>query len=379
MMTEDRKPIYVNQPSLAPMKDYVPYLEQIWESGIMTHNGPLMQQLEVDLSHYLGVDDVVCVANGTCALQLAIRTLNLSGEIITTPFTFIATASIVAWERCKPVFVDIDPDTWNIDPNKIEERITDKTCAILPVHVFSAPCEIESIQAIADRHNLKVIYDAAHAMCVGFAGKSILSYGDISCMSFHATKLFNTCEGGACVTNDKELAARIRRMRFFGFDEKKEIVDEGMNAKMTEVSAALGLANLPYLNSVRRNRREKYELYQSLLTEYEYIRFQQFNPEEYNYSYMPIVFDSEERLSHAITKLNAENIYPKRYFYPALHETNIFNNVSLPISESVARRVLCLPLYDNLAVNDIKRICKLLSQAATNCDTAGNINDKDSG
>lgn len=357
-MRDARKPIYVTQPSLAPIADLIPYLEKIWDSGIMTHNGPLMQQLEKELSDALGVDDVVCLVNGTCALQLAIRALGLSGEIITTPFTFIATANIIAWERCKPVFVDIDPETWNIDPDKIEERITDTTCAVLPVHVFSAPCEIERIQAIADRHQLKVVYDAAHAMSVDHAGKSILNYGDVSCVSFHATKLFNTCEGGACVTNDKELAARIRRMRFFGFDEQKQIVDEGMNAKMTEVSAALGLANLPHLDSVRKNRRKKYHLYQSLLSECPYVRFQRFEPEEYNFSYMPIVFDSEERLLHALEKLKAENIFPRRYFYPALHQMPIFDSASLPVAESVASRIACLPIYDALDDGDVERICK---------------------
>lgn len=377
MMRDAGKPIYVTQPSLAPITDLVPYLEKIWDSGIMTHNGPLMQQLENDLGDALGVDDVVCLVSGTCALQLAIRALDLSGEIITTPFTFIATANIIAWERCKPVFVDIDPETWNIDPDKIEERITDKTCAILPVHIFSTPCEVERIQAIADRHRLKVVYDAAHAMSVDYAGESILNYGDVSCVSFHATKLFNTCEGGACVTNDKELAARIRRMRFFGFDEQKEIADEGMNAKMTEVSAALGLANLPYLNTVRKNRRKKYELYQSLLSECPHIRFQRFEPEEYNYSYMPIVFNDEERLLHALEKLNAENIFPRRYFYPALHETPIFSDVSLPVAESVAKRILCLPLYDKLDTEDIEGICELLSQAMPSGNAGDDFGGKD--
>lgn len=326
----------------------------------MTHNGPLMQQLEKELSDYLGVSDVVCLVNGTCALQLAIRALELKGEIITTPFTFIATANIIAWERCTPVFVDIDPDTWNIDSDKIEERITEKTSAILPVHVFSALCDMKRIEQIAKKFDLKVIYDAAHAMCVNYMGKSIMSYGDVSCTSFHATKLFNTCEGGACITNDEGLAARIRRMRFFGFNESKEIVDDGMNAKMTEINAGLGLANLEHLDSVRNNRREKYELYQSLLAPCSYVRFQKFNPEEYNFSYMPVLFDSEKTLFRITEKLNAENVFPKRYFYPSLHETPIFDGTTLPISESVARTILCLPLYDKLNEEDITKICDVI-------------------
>ena len=328
----------------------------------MTHNGPLLQQLEHELSKFLDVPDTVCVANGTCAMQLAIRALELEGEIITTPFTFIATANIIPWERCVPVFVDIDPDTWNIDSDKIEERITERTSAILPVHVFSAPCDIDRIEQITIKFNLKVIYDAAHAMCVNYNGKSIMSYGDVSCTSFHATKLFNTGEGGACITNDDELAARIRRMRFFGFNKSKEIVDDGMNAKMTEINAGLGLANLRHLDSVRNNRRKKYELYQSLLAAYPYIRFQKINPEEYNYSYMPVLFDSEKTLLRIAQKLNTENVFPRRYFYPSLNETQIFDDIALPTSESVAKRILCLPLYDNLDEVDITKICDVILQ-----------------
>ena len=358
------KSIYVTQPSLAPISELIPYLERIWKTGVMTHNGPLMLQFEKELSDYLGVNDVVCLANGTCALQLAIRALELSGEIITTPFTFIATANIIAWERCTPVFVDIDADTWNIDSSKIEDKITEKTSAILPVHVFSAPCDVNRIELIANKHNLRVIYDAAHAMAVQCSGKSIMSYGNVSCTSFHATKLFNTCEGGACITNNEELAARIRRMRFFGFNEQKDIVDDGMNAKMTELTAALGLVNLRHLDHVRNNRHQKYQLYQSMLADCSCIRFQKFNPNEYNYSYMPVCFSDENILLRVIEKLNKENIFPKRYFYPSLHETPVFNeisnNISLPVSESIARRILCLPLYDKLDTLNIERICKVL-------------------
>ncbi len=356
-------PIYVTRPSLAPLEEYIPYLKTIWETGVMTHNGPMVQRLEKELCNYLNVKHVVCVANGTCALQLAMRALNLTGEVITTPFTFIATANIIAWERCRPVFVDIDPGTWNIAPDKIEERITDKTSAILPVHVFSVPCDVGRIQAIADKHGLKVIYDAAHAMAVEVGGKSILRYGDISGVSFHATKLFNTAEGGACVTDDDTLAERVRRMRFFGFDDRKDIVDDGLNAKMTEVSASLGLANLKWLDHVRRNRREKYELYRDFLSEMPYITFQKYNP-EYNYSYMPVLFDSEELLLRVVAQLNGDNIYPRRYFCPSLNTVPIFDpQASLPVSERVSRTILCLPLYDTLSSIDIERICRHIAVA----------------
>ena len=354
------KPIYVTQPSLPPLEEFSKYLQQIWETGLMTHNGPLLQRLERELSAYENVPDTVCVASGTSAVQLAIRALDLEGENITTPFTFVATANIIAWERCTPVFVDIDPDTWNIDPEKIEEAITDKTCAILPVHVFSAPCDVARIQQIACKHSLKVIYDAAHALCVQVGGKSIMSYGDVSCTSFHATKLFNTCEGGACFMTEEDVAARIRRMRFFGFDEQKKIVDSGMNAKMTEITAGLGLANLKYIDEVRVKRREKYEIYQSLLESRDYITFQKFNSEEYNFSYMPILFDTEELLIHTLKKLESEGIYPRRYFYPSLHNVEIFKSAKCTVAESVSPRIICLPLYNTLENQDIERICRLL-------------------
>lgn len=371
-MTDTNKPIYVTQPSLAPLEEFNAYLQKVWDSGIMTHNGPLMQQLEKEVSAYEGVPDTVCVANGTCAMQLAIRALDLEGEIITTPFSFIATANIIAWERCTPVFVDVDPDTWNIDPDRIEEAITDKTVAILPVHVFSAPCDVERIQQIAERRGLKVIYDAAHAMCVKANGKSVMRYGDVACTSFHATKLFNTCEGGACFTENPELAARIRRMRFFGFDESKQIVDEGMNAKMTEVAAGLGLANLRHLDAVRKSRREKYELYQRLLGDLDYITFQTFDPEEYNYSYMPVLVDPDKYgcdTGELERRLQEHKVFGRRYFYPLLNDTEALANApkvgDLTHAARIADRVFCLPLYHTLADADIERICGLIVECQT--------------
>ena len=359
-MTE---PIYVTQPSLAPLEEYIPYLETIWRTGVMTHNGPMVQQLEEELCRYLKLRNTVCLANGTSAIQLALHALEITGEVITTPFTFIATGNIIAWERCRPVFVDIDPETWNLDPGQIEASITAKTSAILPVHVFSAPCDVAAIQAIADKHGLKVIYDAAHAMAVDVGGKSLLQYGDISCVSFHATKLFNTAEGGACVTDDDDLAARIRRLRFFGFDETKDISDGGMNAKMTEVHAGLGLANLKWLDRVRRNRREKTALYQELLGQHAFVSFQKHNADEYNYSYMPVVFDSEERVLRVLEGLAQEKIYPRRYFYPSLHTLGVFEpQAQLPVAERIARTIVCMPLYDSLSTGDIQRICRLAGE-----------------
>ena len=360
--------IHVTQPSLAPLREFIPYLEKIWETGIMTHNGPMLRELERELAREFDVPDVICVANGTCAMQLALRALDIDGgEVITTPFTFIATANIIRWERCTPVFVDVEPGTWNLDPAKIEAAITPRTRAILPVHVFSAPCQVEAIEAIARKHDLKVVYDAAHATSVRHAGQSIMLQGDVSCLSFHATKLFNTCEGGACVTRDPDIAARIRRMRFFGFDENKDIVDDGMNAKMTEIAAALGLANLRHLGTVRTNRRRKFELYQSLLRGHPRICFQDIQPDAYNYSYMPVVFDTEETLLRVEAALRARNIHPRRYFWPALNTVPLLQRdgaPALPVAEKIARTALCLPLYDGLEDSLISDISGITRESA---------------
>jgi dTDP-4-amino-4,6-dideoxygalactose transaminase len=358
------KTIFVTQPSLAPISELADLLQVPWESGILTHNGPLVLRLERELSAYLRVSDVVTVANGTCAMQLAIRALDLTGEVITTPFTFIATANIIAWERCTPVFVDIDPGTWNIDAGQIEAAITPRTSAILPVHVFSAPCDVQRIEAIARAHGLKVIYDAAHAMAVECGGRPVLDYGDISCLSFHATKLFNTAEGGGCVARDPAVTARIRRLRFFGFDERKDVVDEGMNAKMTEVHAALGLANLRHLDRVRANRRQKYHHYVELLKSAPFVTFQKFDPDAYNFSYLPVLFDSEQRLLRVIELLASQQIVPRRYFHPALHTIPKFgSSARLPVAERVARCILCLPLYDTLGAEAIEKVSGLVLQA----------------
>lgn len=362
MQEKPEKPIFVTQPSLPPLSEYVHLLEGVWERGILTHNGPLVQQLEKDLLEYLKIKNLVAVTNGTIAIQLAIRALDLSGEIITTPFTWIATVSAIKWERCKPVFVDVQPDTLNIDPQKIEERITENTSAILPVHVFGNPCDIEAIQKIADKHKLKVIYDAAHAMCVNYKGRSILEYGDISATSFHATKIFQSGEGGACITTYDTLNERLRRLRFFGHDDNKEIVEDGMNGKMTEIHAALGLANLKWINAVLKDRREKYELYMDLLGKCGFITFQKFNSDSYNYSYMPVLFETESRMLETADRLNRHNIYPRRYFYPSLNTVEVLEvKEEFPVSVDLASRILCLPLFYTLKKTDIEYICSLIA------------------
>jgi dTDP-4-amino-4,6-dideoxygalactose transaminase len=359
------KKIYVTQPFLPPLKEYVRYLERIWESGILTHNGPLVQKLEKELIKILHVNNLIATSNATMALQLAIKALDLKGEIITTPFTFIATIAAINWENCTPIFVDIDEETFNIDTTKIEEKITKKTSAILGVHTFSNPCNIEDIEKIAKDNKLKVIYDSAHGMFVNYKNKSLLEYGDISIVSFHATKLFNTVEGGACITQSDILANKIKSHRFFGFNESKDIVTHGTNAKMTEIHAAMGLATLKYMDDVKKRRREKYELYKELLSSNDNIKFQTINKQFYNYSYMPVLFKNETILNQVIKVLNSNNIFPRRYFYPSLNKVKGIStcNEKLEKAESISTRIICLPLYHQLLNKDIEFISQLINQA----------------
>lgn len=358
----NNKPIYVTQPSLAPLAEYTDLLQDVWDSGILTHNGPMVQRLENELQQQLNLKNFTVVLNGTIALQMAIKALELKGEIITTPFTWVATVSAIKWEGCTPVFCDINPDSLNIDPEKIEDLITDKTVAIMPVHVFGTACDIEKIEAIAAKHDLKVIYDAAHAIGTNFKEKSILEYGDISATSMHATKLFNTGEGGACITNSDALDEKLKRIRFFGHNDSKEVVEDGFNGKMTEVHASLGLANLKYFDAVLADRKKKYLLYKELLQENPELRFQKIKEGETNFSYFPVIFETEEMLLKAQQKLNDKNIFPRRYFYPSVNTyTEIVDYQSVPISEDVSKRVLCLPLYFGIEFSKIAEIAHLIN------------------
>ena len=361
-MTKFDKPIYVTMPTLAPLAEVDAYMEKIWASGVMTHNGPLVQQFERDFSSWAGVDKTVAVCNGTLAIQLAIRALDLpkGGEIITTPFTFIATISSILYEGHKPVFVDIDPETLNIDPSKIEAAITNKTVAILPVHVFGNPCEVERIDAIAAKHGLKVIYDAAHAVGVKINGRSIFTYGDVSATSFHATKLLNTSEGGGVIAKSGEVDERLRELRFFGYNSAKDVVRIGTNAKMTEVNAAIGLANLKYMDAIISDRRAKYSLYKRILSGISGISFQKID-ESCNCSYFPIILSSETLLEKVDSALKANNIFARRYFWPSVNTYKTIcpnDDGRCPISEDVANRIMCLPLYYTLSLEDVKEIAE---------------------
>lgn len=356
----ENKNIYVTMPTLAPLEEVNELMKGIWASGVMTHNGPLVQRFEKECAAKLGVPNLVSCVNGTIALQMAIRALQLKGEIITTPFTFIATISSIIWEGCTPVFVDIDPETLCIDPKKIEEKITYHTVGIMPVHVFGNCCDMEAIDAIAKKHNLKVIYDACHSVGVDYKGQSVFNYGDISVTSFHATKMLNTTEGGGCFTQDKELDEKLRRIRFFGFENHADIVEDGTNGKMTEVHAAVGLANLKYLDAALADRKRKYFYYKEKLSTIPGLSFQKIN-EGCNYSYFPVVFPDEATLLKVQTRLQENSIFPRRYFYPSVNTfTKLVPYTPMPVSEDIASRILCLPLYFTLADADIERIIQII-------------------
>lgn len=360
----NKKPIYVTMPSLAPLEEYVELLKGVWERGILTHNGPLVQQLEKELCDTLKLSNFVAVSNGTIAMQMAVKALGLKGEIITTPFTWIATVSAIKWEGCTPVFCDIDTDTLNIDPDGIEALITEKTVAIMPVHVFGNPCDVEAIEAIAKKHQLKVIYDAAHAIGSNYKGKSLLEYGDISATSLHATKLLNTAEGGGCIANDLVLHERLKRIRFFGHNDEKDIVEDGFNGKMTEVHAALGIANLKYYDQVLADRKVKYLQYKEALSPIKGLGFQEMKQGESNYSYFPVIFESEQKLLEAEKALNNSQFYPRRYFYPSVNTYDkIIKYMKCSVSEGIAKRILCLPLFRMLKKDDILNICNICKKS----------------
>ena len=354
--------INVTRSFMPPMEEYEEYLKKIWESRFLTNEGPLLKQLQGQLEEYLGVNHVSMMTNGTIAIQLAINALGIEeGEIITTPFSFVATTSCIVWERCKPVFVDIDKDTLCIDVNKIEEAITDKTKAIMAVHVYGYPCDVEKIQEIADKHGIKVIYDAAHAFGCRYKGKSLLSYGDISTCSFHATKVFHTIEGGACITNNKEIYDKLQSIKNFGnVDGNYDNV--GINGKITEFNAAMGLANLKYIKEIIEERKEICETYDKLL-EGKVIRPKVVENLEYNYIYYPIILKDEEETLKVIDALHENEINPRRYFYPSLNTLSYIKDIgNCPVSEDISKRVLCLPLYNGLTKEEVIKIGNIVKE-----------------
>jgi dTDP-4-amino-4,6-dideoxygalactose transaminase len=354
--------INVTKTFMPPLEDYQAYLEKIWEAGHLTNQGPFLKELEAELQSYLKINKPHFVTNGTLALQVALRSLGVtSGEVITTPFTYVATISSILWERCKPVFVDIDPETLCIDAEKIEAAITKNTKAIMPVHVFGNPCDVEKIDAIAKRHNIKVIYDAAHAFGVEYNGKSLLSYGDISMCSLHSTKLFHTIEGGLLVANDKIVGDKIEHTKKFGHEGDNHI-QLGINAKASEFQAAMGLCNLKYIEQIINDRKKIFKSYTKQLSDKLSRPIIRKGTNKYNYSYYPVLFKNEKKLLHAMEKLSKQNIHPRRYFYPSLNKLKyIKNTLQCPISENIASRVMCLPLYSGLDELNINRICETIN------------------
>lgn len=354
--------INVTRSFMPPIEEYEEYIKGIWENRYLTNEGPNLQELVKRLKKYLNVENINMVNNGTVALELAIKALGITeGEIITTPFSFVATTSSILWGNCTPVFVDIDKDTLCIDVNKIEEKITKNTKAIMAVHVFGYPCDVEKIEEIANKHNLKVIYDGAHAFGSIYKGKSLLSYGDVATCSFHATKLFHTIEGGACVTKTKEINDQIQSLKTFG-NQNGEYTQVGTNAKMTEFNAAMGLANLKYINEIISERKEICELYDELL-QGEVERPKCKEELEYNYIYYPIILKDEAETLEIIEKLHENEINPRRYFYPSLNTLKFLKEKeNCPISEDISKRILCLPLYNGLTKEEVRKICEIIKK-----------------
>jgi dTDP-4-amino-4,6-dideoxygalactose transaminase len=359
--------IPVTKPFLPPIEEYERYVRDIWKRNWLTNNGPLVNELELKLKEFLDVKHLLFVTNGTIALQLAIKALGLKGKIITTPFSYVATTSSIVWEGCEPLFVDIDPKTCNIDPNKIEQAITSDTCAILATHVYGNPVDVEKVEDIAKRKKLKVIYDGAHAFGVKYKGRPVFEWGDISTCSFHATKLFHTIEGGAVITNDADLLKRMSYLRNFGHDGPEKFADLGINGKNSEFHAAMGLANLSHVNGIISNRRMLCEHYDNFLKNFRATKPEISTSVEYNFAYYPLLFESAELLSKVVSSLNHNWVYPRRYFFPSLETLPyIHHKASCPVSESVASRALCLPLFDTLTKEEIDMICRIMLRAQNN-------------
>jgi len=364
-----KKPIYVTQPFVPPLEEFIPYLEEIWERKWLTNAGPFHQKLEKALAEYLGVKHLALFTNGTLALITALQTLRITGEVITTPFSFVATAHSLLWNNIKPVFVDIDPVTLNLAPDKIESAITPQTTAILPVHCYGTPCDVERIQQIADTYGLKVIYDAAHAFAVRHKGESLLNQGDLSILSFHATKVFNTFEGGAIVCPDVKTKQRIDYLKNFGFADEVTVVAPGINGKMNEVQAAFGLLQLKHVDNLIARRRDIDACYRQALADLKGITCLEIPDDmESNFSYFPIMVDGNYPISRdaLYQKLRDNGIFSRRYFYPLISDMPMYRGLpsaaasNLPVAKRVSKQVLCLPIYPALKREEVDMILRLI-------------------
>ncbi|MCP4521847.1 MAG: DegT/DnrJ/EryC1/StrS family aminotransferase [Cytophagales bacterium] len=352
--------INVTKPFLPPYQEYEKLVEGIWKRNWLTNNGPLVNDLEIKLKDYLNLDHLSYVSNGTIALQIAIKALDLKGEIITTPFSYVATTSSIVWENCTPIFVDIDPLSFNINHKLIEQAITKKTSAILATHVYGNPCAIDEIEAIAKKHQLKVIYDAAHCFGTTYKGESVLKFGDISTISFHATKLYHTTEGGAIITTDPKILKSITYLRNFGHVDSETFSGIGINGKNSEFHAAMGVCNLKYADHILEKRKEDHKRYDECLNQLELQKPLIAQKAGYNHAYYPIVFNSEQDCINVSNELNKNLIYARRYFYPILSNLDYVNSSPMPIAEDISKRILCLPLYEQITPEEIDMICRII-------------------
>jgi dTDP-4-amino-4,6-dideoxygalactose transaminase len=366
------QPVNVTQPFLPPMEEFNEYLKEIWASKWLTNNGPFHQELEQKLCEYLGVKYISLFSNGTLALVTALQALRITGEVITTPFSFVATTHAIWWNNIKPVFVDIEPHTFNLDPKKIEAAINPKTTAIMPVHVYGNPCDVEQIKAIADTYGLKVIYDACHTFGVTVKGIPVLNFGDLSVMSFHATKVFHTFEGGAIVCHDEATKKRIDNLKNFGFAGEITVVAPGINAKMNEVQAAMGLLQLKYIDKAIDNRKAITQCYREGLRDVEGISFLEDMPDvTHCYSYFPILIDKEKygrTRDEVYESLKTHQIFGRRYFYPLISQFPTYRGLEsaqpgkMPVAEMITESVLCLPIFTDLTLQIVENICHLIKE-----------------
>lgn len=370
---DSRHPVFVTEPHLPPLAEFLPYLEKIWESKRLTNSGPFHEQLESELAAYLGVEHLSLFANGTLALVTALQTLRISGEVITTPYTFTATAHSLLWNDLKPIFVDVDPKNCNMDPDRIEEAITPATTAILPVHCYGLPCDTERIERIADIYGLKVIYDAAHAFGVKHDGVSILNHGDLSVLSFHATKVFNTFEGGAIISRDAKTKQRIDYLKNFGFADEVTVVAPGINGKMNEVSAAMGLLQLQHIDNALEIRAGIYQRYCEAFADISTLRLQEIPKNlEWNHAYCPLFVLPEHPIDRdeLYMQLKVQNIHGRRYFYPLVSSFPMYRGLpsaeakNLPSASALSEQVVCLPIYPTLARDDQERLIEIVVRSA---------------
>jgi len=373
MIEKLNEPIYVTQPDLPPLEEFTELLKQIWENKILTNNGPFHQQFEQALAEYLGVNYISVFTNGTLALMTALQALRITGEVITTPYSFVATTHSLWWNNIKPVFADIEPDFFNLDPDKVEAAITPQTTAIMPVHVYGNPCNVKRFQQIADNYGLKLIYDAAHAFGVKIDGNSVLNYGDLSILSFHATKVFNTIEGGAIISPDEKTKKRIDFLKNFGFADETTVIAPGINAKMNELQAAYGLLQLKYADDRISKRKHIASIYREQLKGVRGISFlNDIEGVDHSYSYFPILIDKEKlgtTRDELYSKLKDNNIFGRRYFYPLISQFPTYRGLSssnpenLPVATKVAEQVICLPIYPNLEVESLTKIVSIIKNS----------------